>query len=88
MRRSEIVFLVVAMILAAVIGGLIGEIVSSFLPEGAVKTLFEKSIQIGFKTIEVQFYAISLAFGIMFRINFVSILLIILVIIYFRWWYF
>jgi hypothetical protein len=88
LRRSEIVFLVVAMILAAVIGGLIGEIVSSFLPEGAVKTLFEKSIQIGFKTIEVQFYAISLAFGIMFRINFVSILLIILVIIYFRWWYF
>ncbi|MCJ7509097.1 MAG: hypothetical protein MUO85_10295 [candidate division Zixibacteria bacterium] len=88
MRRSEIVFLVVAMILAAVIGGLIGEIVSSFLPEGAVKTLFEKSIQIGFKTIEVQFYAISLAFGIMFRINFVSILLIILVMIYFRWWYF
>ena len=88
MRRSEIVFLMVAMVLAAVIGGLVGEIVGSFLPEGAVKTLFEKNIQIGFKTIELQFYAISLTFGIMFKINFVSILLIILVIIYFRWWYF
>ena len=88
MRRSEIIFLVVAMLLAAVIGGLIGEIVGSFLPEGAVKTLFEKNIQIGFKTIQLHFYAISLSFGIMFKINFVSILLIILVIIYFRWWYF
>jgi hypothetical protein len=88
LRRSEIVFLVVGMVLAAVIGGLIGEIVSTFLPEGAVKTLFEKSIEIGFKTIELHFYAISLFFGIMFRVNFVSLLLIILVIIYFRWWYF
>ncbi len=88
LRRSEIVFIVVAMVLGAVIGGLIGQIVSSFLPDGAVKTLFEKSIEIGFKTVELHFYAISLAVGIMFKINFVSILMIVLVIIYFRWWYF
>lgn len=88
MRRSEVVFLVVAMVLGAVIGGLIGEIVSSFLPDGAVKTLFEKSIEIGFKTVELHLYAISMTVGIMFRINFVSVLMIILVIIYFRWWYF
>ena len=88
MRRSEIIFLVVVMILAAVIGGLVGELVGSFLPEGAVKTLFEKSVEIGFKTIEMHFYAISVSFGIMFKINFVSILMIVLVIIYFRWWYF
>lgn len=88
MRRSEIIFLVVVMILAAVIGGLVGELVGSFLPEGAVKTLFEKSVEIGFKTIELHFYAISVSFGIMFKINFVSILMIVLVIIYFRWWYF
>ena len=88
MRRSEIIFLVVAMVLAAVMGGLVGELVGSFLPEGAVKTLFEKSIEIGFKTLELHFYAVSVSFGIMFKINFVSILMIILVIIYFRWWYF
>jgi len=76
------------MVLAAVMGGLVGELVGSFLPEGAVKTLFEKSIEIGFKTLELHFYAVSVSFGIMFKINFVSILMIILVIIYFRWWYF
>ena len=73
--------------LAAVVGGLIGDITGSFLPEGAVKTLFEKTISIGFKSLTVELYAISFTIGLMVMINFVSILFIILVVIYFRWWF-
>lgn len=87
MKTLDITFVVVALILAAVIGGLIGEIVGSFLPEGAVKTLFEKSHDIGLKTFTLELYSISFTFGLMIKINFVSILMIILVIAYFRWWH-
>ena len=47
MNRREVVFLLTAMILAAVFGGLIGDVVGSFLPEGTIKTLFIRHLQIG-----------------------------------------
>ena len=87
MKGREIGFVAVILVLAAVIGGLIGEIVGSFLPEGAVKTLFEESRDFGLETFTLNFHNISLTFGLMFKINFVSILMIILVIAYFKWWY-
>jgi large-conductance mechanosensitive channel len=87
MKRREVIFLTVALVLGAVVGGLLGELIGSFLPEGAVKTLFMESIDIGIKPFSVEAYALSLTFGLMVKINFVSILMIIFVIIYFRWWY-
>jgi hypothetical protein len=87
LRGSEIGFMVVVLILAAVVGGLTGDIIGSFLPEGAVKTLFEKSIDIGFRPFTLELYAISLTLGLMIKINFVSILMIILVTAYFKWWH-
>lgn len=88
MKKNEITFLIVALILAAVVGGIVGEIVGSFLPQSHVKTLFTQHYQkIGFEPATFNLYAISFTFGLRFTINFVSILFIILVIIYFRWWY-
>lgn len=87
MKGREVTFLLVSLVLAAVVGGLIGDITGSFLPEGAVKTLFEKTISIGFKSLTVELYAISFTIGLMVKINFVSILFLILVVIYFRWWF-
>lgn len=87
MKGKEITFLIIALVLGAVVGGLVGELVGSFLPDGAVKTLFERSLNIGFKPITVELYAISFTIGLLVKINFVSILFIILVVIYFRWWF-
>ncbi|MDP3024558.1 MAG: hypothetical protein A2W07_09125 [candidate division Zixibacteria bacterium RBG_16_43_9] len=87
MKKSEITSIVIALLLAAVIGGLIGDLIGTFIPEGAVRILFKESINIGFKAISFDFYSISLTFGLMVKINFVSILMVILVIVYFRWWY-
>jgi len=87
MKRREVIFLTVALILGAVVGGLLGELIGSFLPEGAVKTLFTQSIDIGFRTFTAEFYALTFTLGLMVKINFVSVLLIIFVIVYFRWWY-
>jgi hypothetical protein len=87
LKGREVTFLLVSLVLAAVIGGLIGDIAGSFLPEGAVKTLCEKNISIGFNPLTVDLYAINFTVGLMVKINFVSILFIILVVIYFRWWF-
>jgi hypothetical protein len=87
LKKSEITSIVIALLLAAVIGGLIGDLIGSFIPGGAVKTLFQKYLPIGFNAISVDFFSISLTFGLMVKINFVSVLMVILVIIYFRWWY-
>jgi len=88
MKSREVTFIVTALILGAVAGGLIGDIIADFLPpEGAAKTVFAKNIPIGFDTIQVDFYAISFVIGLKLKINFVSVLVLLLVIIYFRWWY-
>ncbi len=87
MKRRELTFLITALILGAVLGGLVGDIIGGFLPPGAAKTVFTKSIQIGFSPTQIDFYAVSFTVGLKFRINFVSVLLVLLVIVYFRWWY-
>ena len=87
MKKRELTFIIVALVLGAVLGGLVGDIIGTFLPAGAAKTVFTKSIEIGFDTVKVDFYALSFTFGLKLKINFMSMLVVLLVIIYFRWWY-
>lgn len=87
MKAREVTFIVTALILGVILGALIGDIVGSFLPPGAAKTLFTKSIEVGVDMVKVDFYAISAIFGLTLKINFMSILAVVLVIVYFRWWY-
>lgn len=87
MKKRELTFIIVGLLLGAILGGFIGEMVGSFLPPGAAKTLFTKSLKVGFETTRVELYSISFTIGIMFKINFMSVLGVLLVIMYFRWWY-
>ncbi len=88
MKRREVIFIVTSLILGAVMGGLIGEAIGTYLPPSAAKTLFTKSIEIGVSTFKIDFYAIAFTFGLMLKINFMSVLFVLLVIVYFKWWYF
>ena len=87
MKGRELTYIIVALLLGAILGGFVGELIGSFLPEGAAKTLFTKSVNVGFETTRVQLYSLSFTIGMMFKINFMSVLIVLLVIIYFRWWY-
>ncbi len=88
MKTREVTFILVALILGAVVGGLLGDIIASFLPAGsAAKLVFGKSIEIGMDTMRIDFYAITFTFGLKLKVNFMSVLVLLLVIIYFRWWY-
>lgn len=98
MKGKELTFLIVSLVLATVLGGFLGQLIGDYLPDGAVKTLFQKNLEIGIgkrgitvneiqEPIYINLYSISLAFGLLIKINFVSVLMVILVIIYFKWWY-
>lgn len=87
LKSREITFIIVALLLGAILGGFVGEVIGSFLPPGAAKTLFSKSLRIGFEPTRVELYSVSFTVGLMFKINFMSVLGVLLVIIYFRWWY-
>jgi len=87
MKRRELTFIIVALVLGAVIGGLVGDIIGTFLPPGAAKTVFTKNIEIGFDSTTVDLFALTFTVGLKFRVNFMSVMVVLLVIIYFRWWY-
>jgi len=86
-KRSELIYVIIGLLLAGIVGGLIGDIIGSFLPDGTIQTLFTVSKEIGFNKVRVDFYSISLELGLMFRFNFVSVLMMVFVLAYFRWWY-
>ncbi len=87
MKKRELTFIIVALVLGAVFGSLIGDIIGTFLPAGAAKTVFTKSVEIGVDTVKFDLSFISFTIGLKLKINFMSILVVLLVIIYFRWWY-
>ena len=87
LKRRELTFLIVSIIMASVFGALVGDIIAGFLPEGTAKLLFSKNVEIGFDATKVEFFALSFTAGLMMRINFMSVLFVLLVLIYFRWWY-
>lgn len=68
-------------------GGLVGDVIGKYLPPSAAKTLFSENITVGINTFKADFFAFAFTFGFMVKINFMSILAVILVIIYFKWWY-
>ncbi|MFQ5607728.1 MAG: DUF4321 domain-containing protein [Candidatus Zixiibacteriota bacterium] len=87
MKVRERAFIMFSLILAAVIGGLVGDIIGQFLPDGAAKTLFSRFFEVGFSPTTVDLWAIVFTVGLSIKINFVSVLTMILVVVYFRWWY-
>jgi len=96
LKRQELTFLIVGMLLAAIAGGLIGDLVGSFLPEGTIRTLFKTNIEVGLgrgvdlqpvQPLVINLYAITMVLGFTLKINFVSVLFVFLVFVYFQWWY-
>jgi hypothetical protein len=57
MKTREITFLMTALLLGALLGGLLGDIIGTFLPEGAAKTVFAKSIQVGMGPSQVDYHS-------------------------------
>ncbi len=85
MKRRELTLIVAVLLLGAILGGVIGDLIGTFLPEGGARTLLSKAVVVGFEPVKVDLYAISFTIGLSFKINAISVLFVVLMMIYFRW---
>ncbi|MFO7840619.1 MAG: DUF4321 domain-containing protein [Fidelibacterota bacterium] len=71
---SKIGRVVGIILIAAIIGGALGHLFASLLPEGAVKDFFSVNFPIGFNTFTLNLYFIELTLGFRIHINFLSVI--------------
>lgn len=83
---NRTVLLIVSIIVGLIIGGLLGELISYVLPTGVVKTFFLKSVDFGFEPVKVDLVILSFTFGFKMEFNFISLVSIVIIIYYFKWW--
>jgi hypothetical protein len=71
---KKILGLVLVLLLAAVLGGLVGEILSLFLPDGTLKDLLTRGFSIGASPATLDLRVLSLTVGVTFRLTVFSML--------------
>jgi hypothetical protein len=67
--RRGVGFFVVVLVVGAVTGSLLGEILAQLVPSGAVHSLFSRGISVGIPHFSVNLLAITLSLGLMVRVN-------------------
>ena len=85
MRKKNIGFIILIIILGAVIGSALGEIIAFILPAGVVKEFFLKSASasIGPGTLNIIIFTLTLGFS--FKVNTIGILGIVIAAYILRW---
>ncbi|UCF81685.1 MAG: DUF4321 domain-containing protein [Acidobacteriota bacterium] len=71
---KKILGLVLVLLLAALLGGLVGEILSLFLPDGTLKDLLTRGFSIGTSPATLDLRVFSLTVGVTFRLTIFSML--------------
>jgi uncharacterized membrane protein len=64
----------IIVIIGALVGTMVGELLGAYLPEGGVKNFFLKSITFGLEPATLNLYILTLTFGLILKINVVTVL--------------
>ena len=85
MRRKSLVFIIFIVVLGALIGTAIGEVIALVLPAGVVQDFFLKSARasIGPGTLDIILFTITLGFS--FKINVTGVIGILIAAYALRW---
>jgi len=67
--RKGVGFFVVVLVVGAVAGSLLGEILAQLFPSGAVHSLFSRGVSVGIPHFSVNLLALTLSLGLMVRVN-------------------
>ncbi|MBN1755350.1 DUF4321 domain-containing protein [bacterium] len=84
---NKLGILILAIFVGLLIGGLVGELLAYILPTSVVRTFFMKSVDFGLDPVVLNLIVIKLTFGISLKFNFISLVLVILTVYYFKWWF-
>jgi len=85
-RRLSITWILLTIVLGAIIGSALGEVIGLAMPEGVVRQFFTNTANIGFDPVQLNLGIISLTFGFLFRLNVIGVIGIILAAYIFRWY--
>jgi len=85
-RRFSLGWGLAAVILGALMGSAMGQIVGLLFPDGVVKDFFLRAASIGFSPTEINLVIISFTLGFTFNLNIIGLIGIIIAAYIFRWY--
>lgn len=85
-QRLSIGWVILAIIIGALMGSAIGEVIGLILPDGVVKDFFLRSISFGFGPANINLVIVSFTIGFNFSLNVIGVIGIIIAAYIFRWY--
>jgi len=85
-QKKSVGAVLLILILGALIGSVFGEVIGLILPDGVVKQFFLRSINPGFKNVELRLLVIYINLTLQIKLNIVSVLGIALAAYILRWY--
>ncbi len=76
----------IAIFAGIVSGALVSELLKMILPTGVVKDFLTYSVNFGLDPLGINLGALKFTFGLIFSFTVVSLLFLIAVVYYFKWW--
>ncbi|HNZ37414.1 MAG: DUF4321 domain-containing protein [Candidatus Marinimicrobia bacterium] len=73
-RKLSILFVIGILLLGAMIGSLLGELLRSLIPDGVVKEVFLRSIDIMLGPAVIDLIMFSITLGFTLKLNFIGII--------------
>jgi hypothetical protein len=84
--KRSLWFITIVLILGAMLGTLLGDLIGLTLPDGVVKNFFTTGPQnVGFSPFTLNFVLFSITFGLTFKINVVGVIGIFVAVYLLRW---
>jgi hypothetical protein len=87
MRKRSPGILILFLLLGAIIGSALGELIAFIMPDGVVKQFFIRSATIGFDPVTVNLGFINFTFGCHFILNVIGVVAIAFAAYLLRWYH-
>lgn len=86
MRRTSLGFILLVVLLGAMIGGALGEVLALILPQGVVREFFLRAAEVSVGPAALNLILVKLTLGLALKINVISVLGIFLASYFLRWY--
>ena len=86
MRRKSLSFILLVLILGAIIGSALGELIAFLLPEGVVEQFFLRAALLGFEPFTANLGVFTFTLGFTLKLNIIGIIGITLAAYILRWY--
>lgn len=86
LRRRSLGYIALVLLLGAIIGTALGEIIALILPAGVVEQFFLRSAKVGFNPVSLNLGVFTITFGLTLKLNIIGIIGIAVTAYILRWY--